>query len=808
MIIAAVLPALGIIVYSNYERQRLDIDAIKADALIMMQSLANNHKNDIETTSSFLKTLAKLPVLQNQDAVACNKLFRDLIKENTQYATIYAADRDGKIFANALSSGNISIKQRKYFQDAIKKKALSTGEYTIGQVSRRAVLPFAYPVRDSSGRITGVVAVSLDLEKYGRNFVAVTKFPKGATLNLLDRNTIRLYRHPDNEKYAGKVDLPEIVKHISASPQEGVFTSIGVDGVKRLFAYKRFYLKADASPYLYMRVGIPEEQALALTKTTFLRNIGLLIGSLFAAVLIAWLLGHLLIVKRLNRLVCASRQVGQGDFSARTGIDHRGSELNQLACSFDDMAEALEKKELDRKQAQEALFESEIKFKSFTEQALVGTYLIQDGVFKYVNPKFAQMFGYTVEECLKDMSFEKLTYAEDVAYVKEQIRKRVSGEIESIHYTFRGVKKNGQIFDVEVYGSSSIHKGRIAAAGSIMDISERKQSEQLIEELIHRLEVEKDHALKSARIDGLTGIANRRYLDESLNREFFRLKRGHMALSLIMLDIDYFKKFNDQYGHIAGDDCLCLVATALQNNVNRPADLVARFGGEEFVVILPDTVKEGASIVAERLRTAIEALAIPHDGSENAPYVTVSIGVATILPDRTDRPGSILEIADGALYRAKRNGRNRVEIAVDEVAFQSGVSPAGKGFIQLDWERKNECGNIIIDQQHQRLFDTSNKVFSALIEGKTREEGLSLITRLLDETVEHFHDEEEILFSKGYPLAEDHRLKHDELIRKAKALAEKFNHDTLHLDELFNFIAFDVVSEHMIIEDKKYYPYV
>jgi PAS domain S-box-containing protein len=136
----------------------------------------------------------------------------------------------------------------------------------------------------------------------------------------------------------------------------------------------------------------------------------------------------------------------------------------------------------DRKQAEEALLESEIKFKSFADQALAGVYLLQDGVFKYVNSRFAQMFGYTVKECLDNMRFENLVYAEDIANVQEQVRRRIAGEIEFIHYTFRGLKKNGQIFDVEIYGSASVHKGRPVAAGTLLDITERKQMEEALQE--------------------------------------------------------------------------------------------------------------------------------------------------------------------------------------------------------------------------------------------------------------------------------------------------------------------------------------
>lgn len=482
LIIAAALPALGIIVYSNYESQRHDIDTVRVDALIMMQSLANDHENDIETTSGFLKILAKLPILQDKDAAACNKLFRELIKENTQYATIYATDREGMIFANALPSGrNISIKQRKYFQDAIRTKTFSVGEYIIGQVSRRAVIPFAYPVMDSSGRVTGVVAVSLDLEKYGRNFVAVSKFPKGSTLDLLDRNYIRLYRHPDNEKYAGKPDLLEIVKQISAGPQEGVFTSIGADRVKRLFAYKRFYLKNDSLPYLHMRVGIPEEQALAPAKKTFLRNIWLLIISLVASVFIAWLVGHVLIGKRLNRLVSASRRVGQGYLSARTGIDHKGGELGQLARAFDTMAEALEAKELDRKQAKEALQRSEAFLNTLLNSIPIPVfYKDKGGRYIGFNRSYETFFGATKEQLIGKTVFDinppelaKIYHAKDNELFESGREQHYETQLKNSLGVTRDV-----IFDKAVFTDS---QGVICGLiGAILDITERKQADEAL----------------------------------------------------------------------------------------------------------------------------------------------------------------------------------------------------------------------------------------------------------------------------------------------------------------------------------------
>lgn len=143
----------------------------------------------------------------------------------------------------------------------------------------------------------------------------------------------------------------------------------------------------------------------------------------------------------------------------------------------------------ERKQGEQALLESESKFKSFAEQALAGIYIVQDEFFKYVNPKFAQMFGYTVEECINGMSFKELVYEEDFPKVEKQIARRASGQVESVHYAFRGLKKDGQVFPLEVYGSTSVHKGRPAATGTILDITERKRAEEALRAALQEKEV-------------------------------------------------------------------------------------------------------------------------------------------------------------------------------------------------------------------------------------------------------------------------------------------------------------------------------
>jgi len=160
-------------------------------------------------------------------------------------------------------------------------------------------------------------------------------------------------------------------------------------------------------------------------------------------------------------------------------------------------------------------------------------------------------------------------------------------------------------------------------------------------------------------LDGLTGIPNRRRFDEVLAHEWKQAMRSKQPLSMVMIDIDHFKAFNDHYGHLTGDDCLRKVALAMSSILKRPTDFLARYGGEEFAAILPMTASDGADAIAGAMRTGVVNLAIPHDHSSAASLVTISMGVATLVPRRGMTAAMLISAADQALYEAKAGGRNR-----------------------------------------------------------------------------------------------------------------------------------------------------
>lgn len=189
---------------------------------------------------------------------------------------------------------------------------------------------------------------------------------------------------------------------------------------------------------------------------------------------------------------------------------------------------------------------------------------------------------------------------------------------------------------------------------------QRDEAYRALRESQKRLAETNLELLRLVNVDSLTGLANRRHFDESLHLEWKRAMRNRSPLAVLMVDIDCFKSYNDTYGHISGDEALRKVAEIIQKNVMRPADQASRYGGEEFVVILPETHPDGARQLAEAIRRNVEELRIPHAGSTVSSYLTLSIGVAGAVPEDGEDPISLVKKADAALYQAKQSGRNRV----------------------------------------------------------------------------------------------------------------------------------------------------
>ncbi|MCF7822333.1 MAG: diguanylate cyclase [Mariprofundaceae bacterium] len=307
----------------------------------------------------------------------------------------------------------------------------------------------------------------------------------------------------------------------------------------------------------------------------------------------------------------------------------------------------------------EELLESEIKFKTLFTNSPDPTWIVdENNVFILCNDAAFKILGYESIEALLSRHPSEVSpefQPDGQSSLNKANEMMACARREGIHrFEWEHRRSNGTCFPVEVTLSSIKIKGKNCLYCTWRDISERKTIEKKLQNLNQKLELLSLH-------DGLTDIANRRMFDSRQLLEWGRSMREKQPLSLIMIDIDYFKQYNDTYGHLPGDECLIMVAKALSEVSKRAMDLCARYGGEEFALLLPNTNLMQAINLAEECREKIYQLKIPHKSSSVCDVVTISAGVASITPDKDVPIPSLAKAADEALYLAKHQGRNTVK---------------------------------------------------------------------------------------------------------------------------------------------------
>lgn len=277
--------------------------------------------------------------------------------------------------------------------------------------------------------------------------------------------------------------------------------------------------------------------------------------------------------------------------------------------------------------------------------------------FAYIGPQIEALLGWRADSWVGVEDWAMRMHPEDrddvVNFCVSQSQAGVDHEADYRALT----KDNGYVWIRDVVHVVRNGQGEVQAlVGFMFDITERKKTEEKL------LALQKELEALSFK-DGLTNIANRRQFDASLELEWESARSKGLSLSVLLLDIDFFKQYNDLYGHIQGDRCIVDIARTLSLAVDSPRDLVARFGGEEFVILLPQTDLPVALKVAERCQRLIRKQAIAHAHSPSDQCVTVSIGVGTVTPSAQAKPSDFIEAVDRQLYAAKKNGRNRIEAA-------------------------------------------------------------------------------------------------------------------------------------------------
>ena len=291
--------------------------------------------------------------------------------------------------------------------------------------------------------------------------------------------------------------------------------------------------------------------------------------------------------------------------------------------------------------------EHEAQFRATMDAAQVGIFVLQDRVFKYVNPFMQQLFGYTESELLGNMGPLDLVQPEQRAFLLQQMVERAAG-IPGKRYELLGVCKDGRTFPLTILGAPSIFNGQAASVGTLIDISAQKEAEQKIREL--------------AEFDVLTGLPNRRLLQDRVRQMLAAAERDETSVVLMFLDLDHFKRVNDSLGHGVGDDLLCAVAQRLLSAVRR-VDTVARLGGDEFILAMPGLQTGLAADIARRLLDECNA---PFVVAGHDLIVTPSLGISIYPQDGKDTE-TLLKNADAAMYKAKELGRNTFQFYASDM---------------------------------------------------------------------------------------------------------------------------------------------
>jgi len=299
-----------------------------------------------------------------------------------------------------------------------------------------------------------------------------------------------------------------------------------------------------------------------------------------------------------------------------------------------------------------------------------------------------------------------------------------------------------------------------------------------------------------AATDYLTGAWNRAHLGRVIEVEMARSTAGRMPVSLVLLDIDHFKRINDSLGHLAGDQVLCELVT-LVRSVVRATDLVFRWGGEEFVVLLSPAGYRHAAIVAENLRKAVATHAFPVAGT-----VTISLGVAE--HDGDEDSATWFKRLDEALYEAKETGRDRVVVARRGNSDAWGAG--GGSVLGLVWSEAFECGNPVIDDEHRELFRLANILIEASLQQDAPDAIEKPLGKLLAHVQRHFADEEAILERMAYDGLPEHRRAHAGLVKRAVQMAERLKTGEAGVGAIVEFLAQDVVARHLLMVDRAFFP--
>ena len=640
----------------------------------ILTRIAFDHNRDIaeriaeDIDQMFSEKIKMLRIIANADEMKSMQpdrqiaLLKAIARANADVKFAIVADTAGNQVARSdgrVADDTIKYLDRYYFQEIIQGGETVVSDILIGKSTGDPGIVIAEPIKDENQQLVGVLALNVELRAIVDRITNI-KIGENGYAYLVNADG-RILLHPDQGMAERREDVSYLNPVKAVMDKQTGLVEYEYKKQKRWAAFS--YIPQTGWGLIVQQ---PTEEALAdvsaVKRTTMMITL--------LAALIASLIGIAvtrMVTKPISEIAKAAARLSDGDLDARSHVRAR-NEIGQLATTFNSMADKLSRRTSD-------LLESEGKYRSLVDNINIGIYREtgdDKSVIVYANPALAEMLGYeSVDEMSETTVDEKFWNLEDLVAVREAVERE--GAVKNREIQLR--RKDG----VAIWCSMTLvkhyndQKDTFCLDSMIEDITERKiaqekllhahaELELKVAERTRELTVANEELSMLSLQDGLTRMANRRYFDESLEREIQRAKREQTSIALIILDVDFFKLYNDTYGHVAGDECLRRIASALRGITKRGTDLAARYGGEEFAIILPNTDQTGAVKVGERILTQVRELAISHEVSSFEKIVTVSIGIAVLIPGADVTPERLIIAADQALYQAKHSGRNQLQL--------------------------------------------------------------------------------------------------------------------------------------------------
>jgi diguanylate cyclase (GGDEF)-like protein len=696
LVLIALTPSIVVQVYNQIDLYRTQLVAVENGVLQEAMRRAAEHDQVTEAVRELLVAVASQePVLQ-QNSDACNAALTALSRQYPNYAYLGAVDRDGVRFCSSAKPfpGRVSLAERSFFKQVKRGKDFAVGDYQVSLVNKVQVLDFGSPYFDANGVLKGAVYAGLALARINASMLAHSLPPRGELI-IADRNAVVIASAPD-PSWIGKT-LPQAHLATFNSNLPGEADLPGLDGVMRLFGYVP--LASPLGDGVYVAYGLEKNVALADIRTSMVRGVAAGAVGVFMALLMTFWYGRRFIRRPVSTLLAIAEQWRRGGWAARASTGEMKTEFGQLARAFNEMAETVHAELAQRAQ-------TEILLTSSRSEVLRRSAMLE--AHSNIVGLLATM-AHRLQSCMNEEEF-----ADVVSRFASQSFPGVPGALYLLSNSrnlLRAVAtwnapaglecefaptecwalRRGQIHTVTAIGSEVVcghvkqdkvtgyscrplvAQGETIGLLYVEAISHATEAEMKNPLISHDLDIFAENislaignqrlrdTLRSQSIrDPLTGLFNRRYLEEALELDLARATRSGSAVSVIMGDVDHFKKFNDTFGHDAGDLVLKRVAEVMRVNI-RKGDLACRYGGEEFIILLHSADIREATARAETIREAIKSLDIIFRG-QTLGSVTISLGVATF-PAHADNGEALITAADSAMYEAKRAGRNRVETA-------------------------------------------------------------------------------------------------------------------------------------------------